>query len=321
MKRFNFIFLSVLFLVSFRANSEVVDRIIAVVNSEIITISDLKSFGKKLNQNGMVDELLLLGKKQDDLKKSTKDQVAFLINERIIESEIKRLNLAVTLERVDQEIRDIAKRNRVSKSDLLEAIKGQGMSIADYQEFIKNRIERQSLIESEISSKIRVSDEDVLAHYQRKNKGLNTGVYEYSLSHIYLNPKKGGADKAKERAEMALKKIQSGESFEAVAEQFSEDPNFTTGGVLGSFKAGEFSKEFEAAVSNLNVGDVSKPVFTKTGIHLLKVTGKKIVSDPQFEKEKDKIRSELFEAAFQKNFRTWLEMKKEDAFIRINSES
>lgn len=303
------------------AAAETVDRIIAVVNTEIVTQSDLKSFSKKLSQSGMIDELLLFGIKQEALKTSQKDQVNYLISERILASEIKRLNLSVTIERVEQEIRDIAKRNRVSRNELLDAIKAQGMSVSEYQDFIKNRIERQSLIESEVSSKIRVSDEDVLAQYQRSRPQAELGIFEYTLAHIYLNPKKGGSEKALERASLAVNKVRSGESFETVAEQFSEDPNFTSGGLLGTFKAGEFSKDFEDAVSKLNVGEVSEPVKNKNGVYILKVLNKKVIADPTFEKEKEKIRSELFESAFQKNFKLWLESKKEDSFIRINTPS
>jgi peptidyl-prolyl cis-trans isomerase SurA len=301
------------------SSAEMVDRIVAIVNNEIVTESDLRAFSKKLDQSGMVDDLLLFGQKPQSLKGSKPDQLKYLINERLLESEIKRLNLAVTVEKVEQEIRDIAKRNKVSRAELLDALKGQGIVISDYQDFIKNRIERQSLIEQEVSSKIRVSDEDVLAQYQRSHPASGSGTFEYTLAHILINPKKNGPEKAQERAELAFKKLSSGETFDTVAEQFSEDPNFTTGGLLGTFRAGEFSHELEAAVQNLDVGQTSAIVKSRGGaLHILKVLGKKVISDPAFEKEKERVRSELFEVAFQKNFKTWLDMKKEDSFIRIN---
>lgn len=305
-------------LASFSVVAEPVDRIVAVVNNEIVTESDIRSFSKKLGQNGMIDDLLLFGQKSDDLKGSKKSQLNYLISERILESEIKRLNLTVTVEKVEQEIREIAKRNKVGRNELLEAIKTQGIAVSDYQDFIKTRIERQSLIEQEVSSKIRVSDEDVLAQYLRIHPGSNTGSFEYTLAQIVFNPKKGGADKANDRAIAALKKLKAGESFETVAEQFSEDPNFVTGGVLGTFRAGEFSKEFEAAVQNLNPGQTTEIVRAKGLLYILKVTGKSIVADPAFEKEKDRIRAQLFEVAFQKNFRLWLDMKREESFLKIN---
>ncbi len=318
-KTFLSVLAGILFLHTNIASAEVVDRIMAVVNSEIVLQSDLKSFSKKVDQGGMIDDLLLFGQRPDSLKGNKALQTDFLINEKILDSEIKRLNLTVTVERVEQELRDIAKKNNVSRAELMNAIKAQGMSPSDYQDFIKTRIERQALIEQEISSKIRVSDEDVSAQYARMNPNANTGIYEYSLAHILFNPHKGGPQAAKERAEAVLKKIREGGSFDTLAEQNSEDPSFTTGGVLGVFKAGEFSPEMEKAVQGLGAGDVSDVVQTRAGFHIVKVLNKKIISDPKFEHEKEKIRAQLFEKAFQKHFKNWIDSKREESFIRINA--
>lgn len=311
------LFASVLLLGSL-ASAEIIDRILAVVNSETVLLSDLKGFSKKVDQGGMIDDLLLFGQRPDSLKGARQQQVDYLINEKLLDSEIKRLNLGVTIERVEQEIRDIAKKNNVSRAELMNAIKAQGMNPSDYQDFIKTRIERQSLIEQEISSKIRVSDEDVSAQYTRLNPNANTGIYEYSLAHILFNPRKGGPQAAKERADAVLKKLRDGASFDAMAEQNSEDPNFTAGGQLGVFKAGEFSSDMEKAVHSLGAGDVSEVVQTRAGFHIIKVLSKKIITDPKFEKEREKIRAQLFEKAFQKHFKNWIESKREESFIRIN---
>ncbi|MGZ5279577.1 MAG: peptidylprolyl isomerase, partial [Pseudobdellovibrionaceae bacterium] len=266
----------------------------------------------------MIDDLLLFGQRADALKGNRQLQTDYLINEKLLDSEIKRLNLSVTVERVEQEIRDIAKKNNVSRADLMNALKAQGMNPSDYQDFIKTRIERQSLIEQEISSKIRVSDEDVSAQYSRLNPNATTGIYEYTLAHILFNPRKGGPQAAKERADAVLKKLKEGASFDATAEQNSEDPAFSAGGVLGTFKAGEFSPEMEKAVHGLGAGDLSDVVQTRAGFHIIKVLNKKIISDPRFEQEKEKVRAQLFEKAFQKHFKNWIESKREESFIRIN---
>jgi peptidyl-prolyl cis-trans isomerase SurA len=302
----------------FYSSAEVVDKIIAVVNNEIVTESDIKSFSRKIDKNGFIDEMLLMGKSLGELKKSRADQLDYMINEKILDSEIKRLNLLVTSERVDQEIRNIAKKNGIGKSELLSTIKNQGISVSEYQNFVKTRVERQSLVEAEITSKIAVSDEDVLGQYMRAYPDSNSGVYEFTLSHIYFNPKKGGPEQAYDRAQVVLKKLRAGESFEVLAEQHSEDANFSAGGSLGTFKAGEFAKEMESAVNSLNIGEISEIVKSKTGFHILKVNNKKIVSDPRFEKEKEKIRAQLFEKSFQKHFRNWLQSKREESFIHIN---
>jgi peptidyl-prolyl cis-trans isomerase SurA len=191
------------------AASEVVDRIVAVISNEVVTESDVKAFSKRVNSKAMIDDLLLFGQKPESLRGNRKAQLEYLINERILNSEIKRLNLSVTIERVEQEIREIAKRNGASRAELLSAIKAQGMTTSDYQDFIKTRIERQSLIEQEISSKIRVSDEDVSAQFIRIHPQAEAGIYEYTLAHILFNPRKGGLAAAKERAETVLKRLRA----------------------------------------------------------------------------------------------------------------
>ena len=299
-------------------SAEIVERVVAIVNNEIVTQSDLSAFEKKLDRNNFLDELLLFGKPAAELKKSPADQLNYIINERLLDSEVKRLNLSVTIERVEQEIRDIAKRNGMSRNDLMSAVTTQGITASEYQDFIKSKVERQSLIESEVTSKIRVSDEDVLAKYSRDNPSNSAGTYEYNIAHIFFNSKKGGALAAKERAESVVKKLRAGESFEVLAEQHSEDTNFSPGGVLGTFRAGEFSKEMEAAVAKISPGEFTDVVPLKGNFHVLKLLGKKIVSDAKFEVGKEKIRNQLFEQAFQKHFKLWLESKREEAFIRIN---
>lgn len=306
-------------LFSISSYAEIIERVSAIVNNEVVTETELKAFSKRLEKTQFfVDEILLQGKTSSDLIKIKEDQLNYVINEKLLDSEVKRLNLSVTIERVEQEIRELAKRNGVTRTDLIGAIKQQGISVSEYQDFIKSKIERQSLIESEITSKIRVNDEDILSAYLQNNPSSSSGVYEYTIAHIYFNPKKGGPDAALARAEVVEKKLKNGESFDVLSEQHSEDSNFTAGGLLGSFKAGEFAKEMEDAVSRVAPGQTTSVVKSKAGFHILKLLSKKIVADPKFEKEKEKIRAQLFDKAFQKHFKNWLQAKRDEAFIKIN---
>lgn len=298
---------------------ELIDGTLVTVGNEAVLESDLRNFTDRLSKNGMVDDLLLGDKKPDEVKKSRDGQLEYLINEKILDSEVKRLNMNVTFERVEQEIREVAKRNGMSRAELVQALQNQGVNVSDYQNFMKTRIERQSLLEQEITSKIRVSDDDVMAQFS-KGHGKGDGVAsEFTVAHIFFSNKKGGAEGAEGRAKNVLSKLNSGQSFEALAEQHSEDANFTTGGLLGTFKTGEASKEIEEAVTNLNPGQSSGLVKTKAGIHIIKLTARKVTTDPRFDREKEKIRAELLEKAFKKQFKSWLEQKREESFVRVKT--
>ncbi|WP_413559217.1 peptidylprolyl isomerase [Bdellovibrio sp. HCB209] len=298
--------------------AEVVEKTIAVVNNEIILESDLKELQNRISKPGMVDDSLLDGKNAESLKKDRKAQMDYLINEKIISSEIKRLNLTITNERVEQEFKDMAKKNGVSEAELISVLKGQGINIADYKIFLKERIEKQSLMDSEIISKLRISDEDALNEYLKSNPNNKPSIDEFSVSHIFFSPKKGGGEAAYKRAEAALSRLRSGENFETLAQQLSEDPNFSAGGALGTFKSGDFIPEIEEAISNLKVGETTGIVKSRLGFHIVKLTTKKLTPDPKFEKQKERIKAQILEGSFKRQLRVWLQNKRDDSFVRIN---
>lgn len=297
---------------------ELVEKTLAIVNNEPILLSDLHQLEQRLSKSGMVDDLLLFDSSPEAVKKDKTSQLQFLINERIIDSEVKRHNLAVTMDRVDMEIREIAKRNNMSKDDLIKTIQSQGINIADYQSFMKQRIERQSVVEQEVTSKIRLSDEDVLAFYTSDSKKTFNKINEYTLSHIYFSPEKGGAQGALARAQAVLTQIRSGKSFDALLSKTTEEANPSANGFLGTFKSGEFSPEMEKAVRDLNIGEVSDIVRSRTGFHIIKLVSKKMVADPDFEKNKEKFRGLLFEKVFKRQFKAWIDLKRDEASIKIN---
>ena len=211
------------------------------------------------------------------------------------------------------------KKNDLTKEQLKRELKRDGKSITEYKGFIKTRIERQRLIEKVISSQIKISDEEILQEYLKENPKAQNQVFEYSLSHIFFSPrKKGGHQAAIDRATIALEKLKSGAKFESIAKKYSEDPNFSPGGFLGTAKAGEFNKSVAKAISSLKVGEYSKVVKTPAGYSILKINNKKMTENSHFSKAKRGIQRKLAEKTFRNQFQLWLEEKRRLAFIRIN---
>lgn len=305
-------------LLSLSVSAEVVERIVAIVNSEIILESDLKKMPAKLKKRDLIYDYLIPGTEDVFYKGERKSLLDYLINEKIMDSEIKRLNLTVTAEKVDQEIKEIAKRNNISSQEVLNAVSAEGLSIPEYKESLTSRLERQNLIEAEIISKLRISDEDAYSEYLRKTPSARSTVNEYSVAHIFFSPKKGGSEAALKRAEDVYEKLRKSENFETLAQQFSEDTNFSNGGFLGNFKTGEFLKELEDSVANLSPGQYSPVVKSRMGFHIVKLLSKKGSTDPRFEKDKEKIKSQIFDSTFRRQLKLWLQTKKDESFLRIN---
>lgn len=315
---FRSLILSTAVLISGPSAARPVDKIVAIVNDQIITASDVEKFKKKLSTGGLVDDALV---KLNDTSVLSKDRNAilnYLIDEKLIDSEVKRKNQEVTIERVEQEIRNIAKTNNISRSQLQDALKAKGVSVAQYQDFIKTSLERQGIIEREVTNKIRISDEDISSHYLAKKGASASQIFEYTLSHIVFSPRTGGDEAALSRAKAVEQKLKTGQSFEKMAEQFSEDPNFTKGGLLGTFRAGEMLKEIEDAVVKLAPGEISPVVRTSNGYHLIKITKRTLISDPKLDEQREDIRRNLYAEAFKRQFRLWLNQKRDESFIKIN---
>jgi peptidyl-prolyl cis-trans isomerase SurA len=134
------------------------------------------------------------------------------------------------------------------------------------------------------------------------------------LRYFFLLTKEG-AQGALDRANAVASRIQSGESFEALANQLNETPGANRDGVLGTFRSGEFMSEIERAVGNLATNQVSGVIKSPAGFHIVKVLSKKTTLDPNFIKVKEMIKASLVEKNFQRQLKNWFEVKKQDAYI------
>lgn len=318
MKNASLLFFSLILVIAFHSHAELVDRIVAIVNSEVVLESDFKNLKNKLGGSGMIDESLIESD-YDALGKDRSAQLNYLINERLLDSEVKRLNLSVTMERVQMEIKEMAKRNNITSDEVLAAVKAQGMNVSDYQDFLKNRIERQNLLEQEIISKIRVTEEDAFSEYLKKHPTAKSAASEFKIAQILFRVKKGTSpESVLARAQEIYNRLKRGEKFETLAEQNSEDPDFSPGGLLGTFKSGEFSKDIEDAIKKIDAGEVTSVVQTRQGFHIFKLLDIKSIKDPKFEKEKPAITAQLVERNFKRQLKIWLQSKKDDSYLKIN---
>ena len=299
------------------AQAKLVDRVSAVVDSQPILLSDLNELEKRLANKGLVDEALLRLEAPRDLR-DRRQVLELLIDQRVIDNEVKRKNGDVPIERVEQEIRNIAKNNGYSRAQLQTALEAKGVRMSQYQDFMKTTLERQGLIEREVLSRVRISDEDVSSYYLAKKGPSAAQIFEYTLAHILFTPKTGGDAEALNRAKAVEEKLKGGESFEKLAETYSEDPNFAKGGNLGSFKAGEMLSELEAVVRRTPPGEATPIIKTALGYQIVKVTKRTLIADPAFEEEKPAIMQALQNEALKRQFQIWLNQRRDDAAIIVN---
>lgn len=322
----NFILLSILFFSQFTFAAptkeitkkvELVDKIVATVGSEAVLQSDLNEIQSRLKKEGSIDETMLLDDRIEDLKSNRSSQLNYLVREKLVESEIKRQNLSFTDDRINEELNNLAKKNQMSRTELEAYLKKQGYNVADYKKTLKSNLERRSFFETEIIAKLRITDEDAYNEYKNRNPKYKPNVNQFKVSMIFFNPRKGTPEDALKRAEAVYKKLQSGESFENLANKYNEDPNANTGGYLGEFKTGELNPEMEKAIGNLDAGETTQVFRTSRGFQIMKVVEKKVIQDPTFLRYKEQIKASLVEKNFKRQLKNWFESKKQDAYIKL----
>ncbi len=301
--------------------AKVVDRILVIVNSEILTESDVTEYHHKLKSGGLIDNALLTLRDPQKLLKNRTYLLDHLIDEKLLDVEIKRQNLQATIEQVEKEIRNVTRSANngrgITRKQLKQTLKQKNIKFSDYQDYIKKTIERRSLIQKEIQSQVKVTDDDITTFYISKFGNKNTQLFEYHLAHILFLNANGGAKEALAKATVAHNKLSTA-PFDEVAEQHSEDPNFTAGGFMGAVKDGDMRPEVEKEIHNIKTGSYTKIIKTSFGFQIVKLIKKSLVENPELSKVKRNIRGQLMAQAISHQLKMWIENKRAQAFIRKN---
>lgn len=296
--------------------AKVVDRVVATVNDDIILQSDVDNFLAKSKSKSFQE--MYAGVDQA-LFKDAKGVLTFLIEERLLDQQVRRLDLTVSDAEVSSQIRTIARRNRITEAQLLERLRQLGTDINDYKAGIKRQLERRGLIDREIKPQLAVSDEQVRHFYERSQKESAGNDAEFKLAAIFI-ASKGDRKKAEARAKAVAEKArQEPEKFGQLAKETSDDPSSAEAdGLLGEFNLASLAPEFRITAPKLKVNEVSQPIGTERGFFVLKLLGVKTGSYDKLSREqREQIRMEMLSKEVDRKMELWLDRKKQEAHIRL----
>lgn len=220
-----------------------------------------------------------------------------LISDQIIKLEAEKQNIKVTDKEIQKEL-DTLYAQYGGEEALKQQLTASGSSIDTVKEDIVQYIETRKLIEPTI----KITDDEIKTYFEQ-NKDSFAQQEQVEASHILVE------DKA--TAEEVLKKLNEGEDFAKLAKEYSKDTsNANNGGSLGYFGKGQMVPEFEKVAFKLKVNEISEPVKTEYGYHIIKVTGKKEAKAANLEDNKAAIKETLLTQKMQTEYPTWLEKKK-----------
>jgi len=250
-----------------------VDRIVAVVNDDVITMSELE---QRLAETRRQLAAQRIEAPPDDVLRRQ-------LLERIVVEEIQlqlaaRTGIRVTERDVERAIDTIAARNRMSVEELYATVREQGFDRNAYREQIRKQLTIQQLVDREINSQITVSDSEV-ENFLRNAQARARQSQEYNISHIYIPvPEAATAEQiaaARRRAEEVHRLLQSGEDFARAAVTYSQGPDALKGGALGWRSAGQLPELFLSALERMQPGDVSEVLRGPNGFHLLRLNDRR----------------------------------------------
>lgn len=301
-----------------RSDTEVIDRIIAYVNDDIITLSELnertKAFVAARQQNPFLRE------QQQSLEKIRHDMLNSLINERLAAQEVSRLNISVGEPEVDATIARLKQENQISQEAMEAQLRKEGISYKDFRQRIKTTLEQRKLVNREVQSKTIITDEMVEAYYESNIKEFQ-GKSRWRLQDIYLPFPQGTTQEQRAQvravAQQVLDRLKEGADFGMLAQRYSLGPGAEAGGDLGFFSKGELEPALERAIEDLEPGETTPAIETSRGLHIIKVTEVDRAPAKALDDIRENIRSNLYSREVDFRYREWLSALRERSYIKI----
>jgi peptidyl-prolyl cis-trans isomerase SurA len=300
------------------AAPRLIDRTVVTVNSEAILESDVDKFQKKLQSKSFQE---LFGGIAPDVTKNRDSVLQLLVEEKLINQQVKKLELQATDQEVDGQIRSILKRNDISMAQLTERLKQLGTTMAEYKDGIRRQIERKNLLDREIRPTLEVTEEQ-LRHFYARNAGTEGSESQFKIAHILVSPKSKSSaewDTAHARAKKIHGEVSSKpEEFAKYVKEYSDDSETVESeGVLGFFNPSSLAKEFRTAVVKTPPGRVTAPIKMADGYHILKVLETATTDFGSVSKEKkEAMRQQMVSEELEKKMALWIERKKREANIQ-----
>ena len=308
---------SLLIIAATAARAEIVDRIVAVVNDDVVTQYELDSAVETILKRY---ERTIRPEDRDRLAAEAKKAlVGRLIDDLLLRQEARRLGITVRDEEVNTTIQESLKRRNMTLDEMQQALAREGTSFERYREASRSDLIKMRIMQREIRQRVSVTNEEIGAYYQ-EHRDEYEGKLRVRFQMIAL-PAPEGSDpqvraEQREKAEAILKRVRAGEPFEALANEFGTGPG-QTGGDIGYVEKGSMHPGIEEVAFGLKPGEVSDVIETPQGFTLIRALDRRGGGSLTVKATREDVEDRLYRAKMDKKFEEWLAERRQKAHIEI----
>ena len=296
-------------------SADLIDRVVAVVNQEAITLLELlDAVAYHVYETGQ--------HLPTDGERAMKEQVLKrMVEQRLELQEAERDKIVVEDAEVTEQLADLMKRAGVkSQQELEQAVVAQGLTMATIKKRLRDQIMVQKVIRRKVALRISVTEDEIERYYLENRSKLEVGL-SFHARHILIVPEPPAGqsewETARLRAEEVWSLVLAGNDFAQLARKYSQDSTAAEGGDLGVMKQGELAPDIEAKVLRLRPGEACAPFRSQLGYHLFKLEWRETLTGEALAQTKQQIRDILFRGKYQARLEAWIEEIKQRAIVEI----
>jgi len=298
------------------AAPRMLDRVAAVVNEEMVPLSEVHERALQelaaLEAEGQATQEKKLAAMRHAL-----DEV---IADRLLVIEERNSGIEITSQEVEMAIDDVRRQNGMDAATFERALASKGQTLETFKEKMRRDLAAMKLIGQKVRAKIKISDEDIHGEYMRQTK-IEEAEVEVHARHIVIQVAKDASSEveqeARERAEALAKRARDGEDFGELARQHSEGPSKVDGGDVGFFKRGEMVAAFDQVAFGLKLNEVSDPVRSPFGWHVIQALEHRAGKVRPFEQIKDELRERVWREQMQRHTEQYVADLRKQASVEI----
>jgi peptidyl-prolyl cis-trans isomerase SurA len=303
-----------------KGKTRVVEEIVARVNNEIISLSDLDRSLAGVQEDARQECPACTPAQLDAaVKEKQQNSLRDLIDQSLLVQKGKDLNINVEPDVVKQMDR-IRQQNKLKDMDEFEeALRKAGIVLEDYKTQIRNQILTKEVIGKEVGSRILIGRDEVQKYYDAHRKDF-VRPEMVQLREFFLSTEKKSEDeipKIEEKAKGWLARFKKGDDFEELAKRYSEGTTAKDGGELGGFERGQLSKELEDLVFKMKHKEITDVIRTKTGFLILQVEERFEAGEQPLDKVEGEIQNRLYYQRMQPELRKYLAHLREESYVVV----